>query len=77
MTNLCYTLIMESEMKILVSTTEAAKILGVTRQAIIAAVKSGRLKPAESVRSKQYLFAESDIFGYCRRGASISDYCRR
>ena len=72
MTRMWYTLIMESETKIsepktLVSTTEAAKILGVTRQAVIAAVKSGRLKPAEGVRSKQYLFAESDIFDYCRR----------
>ena len=48
----------------LLSSQEAANMAGVKRQAIFYLVKKGILRPAENIKSKHNLFAESDIYKY-------------
>ncbi len=67
---------MEKEIKLL-SSEEAAKVLGITRQGLAHLVKKGHIKPAEDIQivrpgtiklvSKYKFFTEESIYAYSKK----------
>ena len=51
----------------LLTTEEAAKILGITRQGLAHLVKKGSVKPVDNIVSKYKFFTEDSLYEYLRK----------
>jgi predicted site-specific integrase-resolvase len=54
------------EKKVLLTTEEASKIIGITRQGFAYLVKQGRIKPVDNIKSKYKFFDEAEIYRYLK-----------
>lgn len=52
------------ETKQILSTEEAAKIIGITRQGVSYLIKAGKLKPVDYIKSKHHFLTEEEIYQY-------------
>ena len=50
--------------RILITTEEAAKLLGITRQGVAYLVAHGKLRPAANIKSRFKFFYEEEVYRY-------------